>query len=150
MPLAVEEPLGILFSDVARLFWRRLETALAEAGLDFTAGEMRVLTTIVDHCGLRQTVLAERLHIEPMTLVAHLDRLAARGLVERRPDREDRRAKLIHPTAAGRDMLARLREASAEVRSAPVAGLSGEEITELRRLLCHVRGNLVRFPEVAS
>jgi DNA-binding MarR family transcriptional regulator len=145
-----EEPLGFLFSDVARLFWRRLEASLAVAGFDFTAAEMRVLTTVVDHPGQRQSHLADRLHIEPMTLVAHLDRLEARGLIERCPDPQDRRAKLIRANAEGIATLARLRAASDVVRKAPMTGLAGEEVAELRRLLTHVRSTLANLTEVSA
>jgi len=144
-----EEPLGILFSDVARLYWRRLETAIAAAGLDFTSAEMRVLITVIDHPGLRQAALAERLAIEPMTLCGHLDRLAAKALVERRPDPDDRRAKLVHATATGAPTLARLRAATEAVRAAPIAGLAADEVGALRDLLTRVRANLVAAPEAS-
>ncbi len=136
------ESLGILFSDVTRLFWRRLETAFAADGLDFTSGEARVLITLDETPGLRQTRLADRLHIEPMTVTGFLDRLAAKGLIERRPDPDDRRAKLVHPTAAGRAEAARVRDASARVRDAMAVDLDTEEIDQLRRLLRRVRTNL--------
>ena len=41
--------------------------------------------------GASQRELARRMRIEPPTLVRHLDKLADEGLVERRPDRVDRR-----------------------------------------------------------
>ena len=138
----IEEPLGILFSDVARLFWRRLEAAWGAAGFDFGSAEVRVLMSIVERPGLRQTQLAESLHIEPMTLVGHLDRLVGRELVERRPCPQDRRAKLVHPTARGAVVLEALRAASAEVRAAQTAGFSSADEATLRRLLQRVRANL--------
>lgn len=147
MSIPPEEPLGILFSDVARLYWRRLEAAFAAADLDFTSAEMRLLVTVIDHPGLRQTALAERLHIEPMTLCGHLDRLAAKGLVERRPDPEDRRAKLVHATPEGPTTLARMRAATAGLRAAPVEGFAPREVELLRDLLGRVRTNLVAFAE---
>jgi len=145
-----EESLGILFSDVTRLFWRRLEAAFAADGLDFTAGEARTLITVDDTPGLRQTQLAERLHIEPMTVTGFLDRLAARDLIERRPDPCDRRAKLIHPTEAGRAVLGQVRRASAEVRATLALGLAPQEVAELRRLARHVRANLAARPADAE
>ena len=41
--------------------------------------------------GASQRELADLMHIEPPTLVRHLDRLEADGYVERRPDPDDRR-----------------------------------------------------------
>ena len=143
MDQAWDESLGILFSDVTRLFWRRLEAKFADIGLDFTAGEARVLITLDDCPGLRQSQLAERLHIEPMTLVGFLDRLEGRGLVERTADPNDRRAKLVQPTTPGRAVGERVRVASAEARAGLVEGLAADEVAVLRRLLQRVRGNLV-------
>ncbi len=137
-----DEPLGILFSDVARLFWRRLEAAFADAGLDFTAGESRVLITLDDTPGLRQAQLAERLYIEPMTMTGFLDRLEAKGMVERSPCPSDRRAKLVHPTPAGAVVVGRIRAAAATVRAEMAIGSSEEERATLRRLLQQVRINL--------
>ena len=142
-----EEPLAFLFSDVARLFWRRLESAWALAGHDFGSAEVRVLITIVDNPGLRQAQLAESLHIEPMTLVGHLDRLGRRGLVERRADPGDRRAKLVFPTERAVPVLEALRSVSAGIRAAQTAGFSAEEEAMLRRLLERVRANLVGLGE---
>lgn len=141
-----DEPLGILFSDVARLFWRRLEAAWSAAGFDVGSAEVRVLMTIVERPGLRQAQLAESLHIEPMTLVGHLDRLVRRGLAERRPDPGDRRAKLVHPSERAAGVLEELRAASAGVRAAQTDGFDEAEIAALRRLLQRVRANLAAAP----
>ncbi|MCE1235395.1 MAG: MarR family transcriptional regulator [Hyphomicrobiales bacterium] len=141
-PADPDEPLGILFSDVARLFWRRLEQAFAAAGHDMRSAELRVLMTVVDRPGERQSRLAEALFIEPMTLVGHLDRLEKKGFVERRPDPADRRAKRVHPTPAAAPALELLRAASAEVRAAQVARLADDEIPILRDLLQRVRAGL--------
>jgi DNA-binding MarR family transcriptional regulator len=92
--------------------------------------------------GTRQGPLAERLHVEPMTLVGHLDRLEGRGLVSRRPDPCDRRAKLVEPTERGRATTEEIRAVSAEVRASLVVGLADDEVTRLRRLLQRIRNNL--------
>ncbi len=143
MPLEpLPESIGILVSDVARLFWRRLEAAFAADGLDFTAGEARVLVTVADWPGERQTRLAERLTLEPMTVTGHLDRLAARGLVERRPDPADRRAKLVEPTVTGRVLTERIRSASARVRAHMLTDVAPADEAALRTLLTRLRSAL--------
>ena len=57
--------------------------------------------------GASQRELAQHMRIEPPTLVRHLDKLADEGLVERRPDPDDRRSVRVVVTEAGH---ARLRE----------------------------------------
>jgi DNA-binding MarR family transcriptional regulator len=74
-----------------------------------------------------QHELALRLMVTPQTLSAGLDRLEARGLVERERDTDDRRRVLVRATRAGRAMLA-----GAAGQPDP-AGLAGPEEEELRR-----------------
>src|SRR3954447_7895113 len=62
--------------------------------------------------GASQRELAQHMGIEPPTLVRQLDKLAEDGLVERRPDPDDRRVVRVVVTPAG---LARLRELHAVV-----------------------------------
>src|SRR5690242_13209745 len=59
---------------------------------------------------LGQSQLAARLSIEAPTLVRHLDKLEADGLLERRRDPRDRRVVRIRVTAAGARAEARMRE----------------------------------------
>ena len=71
--------------------------------------------------GASQRELAKLMRIEPPTLVRHLDRLEADGLVERRPDPNDRRRLNVFVTAAGRRRLSELHKVveatDAEMRS---------------------------------
>src|SRR3954452_22832680 len=62
--------------------------------------------------GASQRELAHHMGIEPPTLVRQLDKLTEDGLVERRPDPDDRRVVRVVVTPAG---LARLRELHAVV-----------------------------------
>jgi MarR family transcriptional regulator, transcriptional regulator for hemolysin len=58
--------------------------------------------------GASQRELAQHMRIEPPTLVRHLDKLAEEGLVERRPDPDDRRVVRVVVTPAGRARLTEL------------------------------------------
>ncbi len=136
------ESIGFLTVDVSRLLRRRFEHALATAGLGLTAGEARTLAYADHYGGVRQAVLADKMGIEPMTLVGFLDRLEARGLVARDPDPKDRRAKLVRPTREAEDILKRIREIGRQVRSLATRGFSDREVEDFRRALKAVRGNL--------
>lgn len=137
-----DDSIAVLLSDVTRLFWRRLEAGLREAGLDFTAGEARTLVNVARQGGLRQSVLAERMRIEPMTLVGFLDRLESRGLVVRLPDPADRRAKLIAPTDAAAEPVAHIHAVAAAVKAEVTAGFAVSEVDVLREMLQRIRSNL--------
>ena len=67
---------------------------------------MPVLTIARAGNGMRQGVLAEELGVEGPSLVRILDQLCLGGLVERRDDPTDKRAKTLHLTAEGQALAA--------------------------------------------
>jgi MarR family transcriptional regulator, transcriptional regulator for hemolysin len=81
-----------------------------------TRAQWIVLFRLRQQEGLSQVDLAEVLELQPISLVRLLDRLVDHGLLERRPDPNDRRANKLHLTRAGRrlvDDLDSLRDAIA-------------------------------------
>jgi DNA-binding MarR family transcriptional regulator len=131
-------------ADLARRAWRAMsqvaldrdrKIAVSEAlGLSWT----RVLA-------LRQLAsqshtlraLAKRLSADPPYVTLMVDDLEERGLVQRIPHPEDRRAKLVELTAAGRAAAARadaiLDEPPAELREVP-----SEDLVAVLRVLEHL------------
>jgi MarR family transcriptional regulator for hemolysin len=67
-----------------------------------------LLRKAADADDVSQRGLAELMRIEPPTLVRQLDKLADEGLVERRPDPDDRRVLRVVVTPAGYQRLAEL------------------------------------------
>lgn len=138
--------LGFLITDVARLFRQQLEKAVVEAGLELTAGEIRALSYVARHEGARQSVLAERMGVEPMTLSAYLDRLEVRGLVKRSTDPNDRRAKVIHTTEKADRVFENTKPVAYDVYDRITRGLDETERQEIERLLQLVRKNMTSDP----
>ncbi|MEF2070151.1 MarR family winged helix-turn-helix transcriptional regulator [Consotaella aegiceratis] len=85
-------------TDAARLLRSEIDKSVVESGIELTPGAIRTLLLIQQYQGVRQSVLAERMGVEPMTVTAYLDRLEARGLIERKVDPADRRAKVVTVT----------------------------------------------------
>ncbi len=71
--------------------------------------------------GVRQKELATALSIEGPTLVRLLDNLERRGLIERREDAADRRARGIHLTQAGRALAGRVVKVGSEIQARMLA-----------------------------
>ena len=71
-----------------------------------------------------------------------LDRLAAKGLIERERHPTDRRAVLIALTGQGRALLPRIRPAFGHVTGQLLAGFTHEEIIQLTGMLERMLGNL--------
>jgi DNA-binding MarR family transcriptional regulator len=99
------------------------------------AGILRILGATP---GITQQALAARLQMVPSRLVALLDTLDSRGLVERRRNQEDRRSHALHLTAQGRKMLATLGEIARDHQRDLLAALSEEERRHLQDLLQRV------------
>src|SRR4029453_11870492 len=66
--------------------------------------------------GVRQKELAAALGIEGPSLVRLLDSLERRGLIERREDEYDRRARGIHLPQAGHDLAVRVAKVGTEIQ----------------------------------
>ncbi len=144
-PLSPPVPqLGFMLVDAARLYRARMDGAFEHAGLGLTPGEARALAYINIHRGLRQTALAEKMSVEPMTLVGFLDRLEGLGLVVRESDPTDRRAKIVVLTEAAKPYLEGVELAASKVRADATRGFSDEERAQLREFLDRIRGNLAR------
>jgi MarR family transcriptional regulator, transcriptional regulator for hemolysin len=87
---------------------------------------------------LSQSHLAARLDIEAPTLVRHLDRLEADGLLERRRDAQDRRVVRVRLTDAGREAETQLRSIAASVNS-ELRALLGADHDVVERALRQIR-----------
>ena len=118
---------GIRFSLLARRWRRALEVRLAEAGLTSTSWVPLIhLEETGD--GITQKELALLVGVDGSSLVRVLDILARDGLIERRRDEADGRARLIHLTAEGRQRVARIRDELGRGEGEMLANLSDVEI----------------------
>ncbi|MCT7351882.1 MarR family transcriptional regulator [Streptomyces sp. 15-116A] len=105
----------------------------AAAGHALTGAQARLLSLLsLEPLPMRR--LAQRLKCEPSNVTGIVDRLEARGLVERRPDPSDRRVKVAVATEEGRRVARSLQESLRFARE-PLAGLSEAERVALRDAL---------------
>ena len=149
MPPAIDpNSFGFLVTDLSRLVRAETDRRIADAGLGLTPGEGRTLAHAARAGMVRQNVLAERIGIEAMTLSAYIDRLEAKGLVERVPDQNDRRAKLVRLTEAASEVLDSVNSAAASIRSDASASMDPTDWAALLRLLRQARDNLAELRAV--
>ena len=111
--------------------------AATVAELDLAPAQARALHELDVDRPVSMRELATRLKSDPSNLTGLIDRLEARGLVERRPDPTDRRVKGLALTPAGAQLRERL---FARLYSAPppVAALSERDQRVLRDVLQRV------------
>ncbi|MEU1373088.1 MarR family transcriptional regulator [Streptomyces triculaminicus] len=125
-----------LIGTVVARYHEEYEEAAAKHSL--TGAQARVLA-LLSREPMPMRRIAQKLKCEPSNVTGIVDRLEGRGLVERRPDPDDRRVKLAAATEDGRETAGRLR-ASLNFAREPLAGLSTEERTTLRDLLRRMLG----------
>ncbi|MBO9100153.1 MULTISPECIES: MarR family winged helix-turn-helix transcriptional regulator [unclassified Rhizobium] len=143
------DTLAFLVADCARLMRMAFEKRISSAGLGITAGEARTLVQIAAVNGSRQLDIAIRMGLEPMTVSAFLDRLQARGLIERQPDPLDRRAKRILLSDAAEDMIRAISIEIAAVQQEATMGLDEQALCDVSKALKSFRLNLQKVEQPA-
>ncbi|AWT43047.1 MULTISPECIES: MarR family winged helix-turn-helix transcriptional regulator [Streptomyces] len=129
------EVVDLIGSVVAR-YHEEYEEAAAEHALTGAQAKLLGLLTLEP---LPMRKLAHKLKCEPSNVTGIVDRLEARGLVERRPDPADRRVKVAVATDEGRRIARTLRDSLRFARE-PLAALTEEERLALRDLLRRMLG----------
>ena len=95
---------------------------------------------------LSQSELADRLGVEPATMVAMVDRLMKAGLVTRVPSATDRRIKRVVLTAPGNVLYERLTAEAAAFRQQLLLGLPREKLLTATEVLESLQGLIDALP----
>lgn len=139
----MQDNLGFLFSDVARLLRKAFDDRAREIGV--TRPQWRVLTKLATNEGINQGNLADLLDVEPITLCRMVDRLQEAALVERRADPADRRAWQLFLTPKAHPIVAQLRALADPLFVEATEGLTAAELDTLRQSIDAIRINLLRL-----
>ena len=121
-------------------FERALNDELAPHGITYR--QWQVLGWLAMEGELSQVELAERMRIEPPTLVGILDRMERAGWIARSSSSSDRRKKIISATAAARPVWAKVVESARRIRDQATMGLDSQEREQLKKSLARIRANL--------
>jgi DNA-binding MarR family transcriptional regulator len=125
--------LGYLLKHAQQLMAERSAKALSPYGID--GRELAVLAVLASAEPTSQQQAAQRLSIDRTTMVAMLDVLQDKGLVDRHPDAHDRRRNVVALTETGRDVLRRGTVASEAAEREFLAPLGPEAARQLRNSL---------------
>jgi DNA-binding MarR family transcriptional regulator len=130
---------GVLLFLPYRAMESRVFERLAAAGFDdFTPAQARVFQRISPH-GSRLTELAEQAGISKQAAGFLVDQLERSGYVERAPDPDDRRARLIRIAQRGRDTVEVAQEIVSTVEAEWTAHLGAQRMAQLRAILTDLR-----------
>jgi len=99
-----------------------------------------VLSALHKTPSLTQAELGKALGLDKTTLMSQLDRLEKLGLVLRRADPRDRRARIPEITEAGDAVRAKVANACDDVEAAALSDYSRDQVQIFRRMLFHIIG----------
>jgi MarR family transcriptional regulator for hemolysin len=136
----VTREIGLQLIDVARLLRTYADQRARHFGI--SRAQWTVLMRLDRFEGLKQSELAEVLDLQPISLTRLLDRLAENGLIERRPDPNDRRANRLYLTPAARPLLEQLSTLGVEMMNEVLEGIDEPSRERLLRDLELLKDNL--------
>ena len=148
MPRNPLREFAFTLNDVARLLRTFADQRARQFGM--TRAQWAVLVRLEHHEGLKQSELADMLDLQPITLTRLVDRLCANGLIERRPDLNDRRAKRLYLTSRARPLMERLAHIGTEMMQSVLEGFDTAAIERMIGELDRARDNLRALTSKAS
>ena len=136
---------GFLIHDVSRL--RRIVVDRALKPLGLTRSQWWVLAFLSRRDGMTQTALAADLDLTKVAIGGLVDRMEAVGLVERRADKRDARARRIFLTRAGQRLISKIRDHVNVVEADILSTVSEPELDQAAAVLLKIKGRLLAMAE---
>ncbi len=141
MQQSLDDDLLFLVYDVARLMRVRADQHAREMGM--TRAQWVVLVWLERKPGITQNELASLVEVEPITIARLVDRLEARGVVERRHDPKDRRVRRLHLTKAAEPLLAVVHEYRRDSHVVLTEGVVAADLKRIIAGLATMKSNLL-------
>lgn len=131
-----------LLHDVARLLRVEADKRARQHGM--TRAQWGILIWLERQPGITQKELSELLEVEPITVARLIDRLEARGMVERRPDPRDRRIWRLHLLPPAHDVLHEINEQRSDMTSTLTTGIDAHTLDTITEALLRMKSTLTQ------
>ncbi len=135
-----EESVGYWITITSHFYQDALNQELLPYGITFR--QFQVIGWLVYEGPLSQVELAERMMIEPPTLVRILDRMERDQWIKRENDTDDRRRKVVKVCSEARPVWSQMVVCLKQLRKKATKGMSTEDVETLKSLLMQVQKNL--------
>jgi len=134
---------GFLMSQIRHLSERVGERLLKESGVDvFNGAQGRILYVLWEHERLTITEIGRLTSLAKTTLTSMIDRMEAGGLVERIPDKKNRRQIFVSVTEKAKEYRQKYDWISDQMSEIFYSGFTDEEITDFENQLRKILKNL--------
>jgi DNA-binding MarR family transcriptional regulator len=131
-----------LLHDVARLMRVEADKRARQHGM--TRAQWAILIWLERQPGISQKELSEILEVEPITVARLIDRLEARGMVERRPDPRDRRIWRLHLLAPAREVIHEIDDHRADMTRIVTEGIDEKDLETMTEALLRMKATLTQ------
>jgi MarR family transcriptional regulator, transcriptional regulator for hemolysin len=140
-----ETYIGYAITDVSRLMRTVFERRVRASGL--TRAQWLVIARLHRHPGLSQSQIADLLEIEKASAGRLIDRMQAKGWLQRRDDASDRRINRLHLTPEAERLHAAIWPIAEATVDAALGDLSAKERRHLTGLMTRVKSKLQAMAE---
>lgn len=148
-PAPVPATFGRLIIQVGRKWRRRIDQVLVEHGLSQST-VWPLIALHIHGAPMRQGALAEEVGIEGPSIVRLIDILEQGGLIERREDPSDRRARIIALTLAGEEKTRELDRILEAVRHEILSTLNPRDLDVAHQVMAQLDALLTVAPAGTS
>jgi MarR family transcriptional regulator for hemolysin len=142
--LVMKNELLVELYDVARLMRTKFDRWARTYGM--TRAQGVILARLSRQPGMTQNEMAELCEVEPITVGRLVDRLEARGLLERRLDPADRRIRRLHLLPPAEPLLAEIHYYKKKLFDDLTEGLDEATIETVTRALLHMKSQMTNEP----
>jgi len=139
---------GFLLKDISRRYVLRFEQRARAIYL--TLPQCKALVRLENNEGISQATLAELADVEPMMMVRILDRMETDGLLERRPDPADRRARRLYLTKKAKALLDKIWRLAELTRAEMFSSISRQDRDAFMNVLERMYRNVCALEDRSS
>lgn len=134
---------GFLVHDVSRMRRTLFDAVMRTRGVTRSQWSLLAnLSRVAREDGMMQVDLARMMEMGKVTVGGLIDRLEAGGIVERRLDAQDRRARRIFITDKGFEVIAEMEKVGSKLNKSILAGVSPEDLRITEETLAKVKVNI--------
>ncbi len=142
-----EASIGFVVNNTAKTFQKILDMELRKK-VGVTISQWRVVVTLIQHPGLTQKEIADKVGVEGATLVPVIDKMEQEGLLKRKPDSKDRRVNRIYLTSKADSLWNSMLECVLPIKKASTRDISEDDIQTTLATLRKISKNLAEYFEV--
>ncbi len=134
--------LAMLLGRTSRAITNLLQKKFHEAGYPLSVEQWLLLINLRNCNNQTHQQLAENTFKDKTTVTRLVERLEKQRLIERTPDRHDRRQKNIRITSRGRNLLRELKPLAFEVQKTALIDIEPDELHHCMKTMFKIYGNV--------